>query len=65
MFEAERDTPVTELLAQYPVHTVVYGHLHGAGIRAGFNGEWKGIQYRLVSCDALDFRLAEVALKDL
>ncbi len=62
LFEAEKSTPVTELLEQYPVHTVVYGHLHGAGIRAGFNGIWNGIRYQLVSCDALDFHLAEVEL---
>ena len=33
------DTPFTQVLARHRVHTVVYGHLHGAGIRAGFNGE--------------------------
>ena len=62
LLDMERDTCFTRLLEQYPVHTVVYGHLHGSGIRAGFSGEWHGIRYRLVSCDALDFRLAEVPL---
>ena len=31
---------------------------HGSAIRSGFNGEWEGIRYRLVSCDALNFTLA-------
>ncbi len=62
LLDTERDTPVTELFARFPVHTVVYGHLHGAGVRAGFNGEWKGIRYRLVSCDALNFQLAEIPI---
>ena len=62
LYDMERDTPFTRLFAKYPVHTVVYGHLHGAGIRAGYNGEWEGVQYRLTSCDALGFVMAEVPL---
>lgn len=57
------DTPFTAVLERFPVHTVVYGHLHGAGIRAGFTGLWHGIHYRLCSCDSLDFTLAEVPLE--
>lgn len=49
------DTDFTRILEGYPVKRVVYGHLHGAGIRIGFQGEKKGIQYQLVSCDALQF----------
>ena len=62
LYQQDRDTPFTRLLEKYPVHTVVYGHLHGAGIRAGFNGVWNGIRYQLASCDSLDFALAEVHL---
>ena len=60
----DRNTPFTQLLEEYPVHTVVYGHLHGAGIRAGFNGTWNGIRYMLTSCDSLGFQLAEVNLEN-
>lgn len=56
------DTPFTQVLSRHIVHTVVYGHLHGAGIRAGFHGTHEGIRYLLTSCDALGFRLAEVPL---
>ena len=63
LYDMERDTPFTALLKRYPVHTVVYGHLHGAGIRAGFNGLHEGIRYRLTSCDSMDFRLAEIPLE--
>lgn len=62
LFDMERDTPFTRLLEQYPVHTVVYGHLHGAGLRAGFTGEKAGIHFHLVSCDGLGFRLKEIPL---
>lgn len=63
LYQAERDTPFTRILEAYPVHTVVYGHLHGAGIRAGYQGIWNGIRYMLTSCDSLDFSLAEVHLE--
>ncbi|MGN1250027.1 MAG: metallophosphoesterase [Candidatus Spyradocola sp.] len=52
----------TELLESYGVHTCVYGHLHGEGIRAAFEGERGGVNYKLVSCDSLGFRLHEVEL---
>lgn len=62
LYQADRDTPFTRVIEKYPVQTVVYGHLHGAGLRAGFTGTWNGIQYQLVSCDGLDFALAEVKM---
>ena len=48
-------TAFTEILEEYAVDRVVYGHLHGAGIKIGFVGEREGIDYHLVSCDALGF----------
>ncbi len=62
LYQQDRETPFTGLLEKYPVHTVVYGHLHGAGVRAGFTGAWHGIRYLLASCDSLGFTLAEVPL---
>ncbi len=51
----EKDTAFTALMEEYRVHTAVYGHLHGNGIRIGFTGEHRGIQYHLVSCDSIGF----------
>lgn len=48
-------TAFTDILEAYPVARVVYGHLHGAGVKIAFEGERRGIRYRLVSCDALGF----------
>jgi len=48
-------TAFTEILEEYGVQRVVYGHLHGAGIKIAFEGERGGISYHLVSCDALGF----------
>lgn len=64
LYEAERDTPFTQVLERHMVHMVVYGHLHGAGIRAGFTGEHHGIRYELTSCDALHFSLREISLAE-
>lgn len=62
LYQLDRDTPFTALLEKYAVHMVVYGHLHGAGIRAGFTGMWNGVRYLLASCDSLGFSLAEVQM---
>ena len=57
---AEPDTAVTALLEQYAPQHVVYGHLHGPATRAAFTGEHNGIEYHLVSCDALGFKLRPI-----
>ena len=62
LYDMERDTAFTQLMEKYGVHTVVYGHLHGAGIRVAYNGAHNGVNYRLVSCDSLSFELAEIPL---
>ncbi|NLV57234.1 MAG: phosphohydrolase, partial [Clostridiales bacterium] len=48
-------TAFTKLLEARGVQRVVYGHLHGAGIKNGFIGKRNGIDYFLVSCDAVQF----------
>jgi len=39
----------------YGAKHCVYGHLHAHGIASGFRGEKNGVNYHLVSCDALGF----------
>ena len=56
-------TAFTDILEEYSVDHVVYGHLHGAGIKIGFEGLREGIQYHLVSCDALEFDPACIILE--
>lgn len=55
LFADGLSTAFTDILEEYAVDRVVYGHLHGAGIKIGFEGEREGIRYHLVSCDALGF----------
>lgn len=48
----------TEVMEFYEVQQVVYGHLHGEEFfQYGLQGVHKGVLYRLVSCDYLDFDL--------
>jgi len=48
-------TAFTRVIEGFRPKLCVYGHLHAAGIAAGFLGEREGTQYRLVSCDAAGF----------
>ena len=44
------------LLKEYGVRLCCYGHIHGKGCAAAFNG-WRGCtEFRLLSADAADFR---------
>ena len=52
---ADRENDFVRILDESGAQLVVYGHLHGEGIRAGFNGIHHGIRYRLVSCDSIGF----------
>ena len=62
LYDQCRDTAFTALMERYGVAWAICGHLHGAGIKAGFTGEHNGVHYALTSCDALEFRLMEISL---
>ena len=46
---------IVEILKEYGVRRCFYGHLHGACIPRAVQGTVDGIEYRLVSADALGF----------
>ena len=47
---------IIELLHRYDVRRCYYGHLHGASHGLALEGQWDGIEYRLMSADRLDFK---------
>ena len=53
-------TPVSDLMEEFGVGDVVYGHLHGASIKTAFIGRVEGVRYHFVSCDGLDFKLYQM-----
>ncbi len=58
--EKQEANGFTDLFAEYGVKRVLFGHLHGKSAEAAFRGVRDGVEYSLVSCDALDFRLCEI-----
>lgn len=58
--EMSDESEFTKLFVVHGVQKVVYGHLHGASVKNAFSGIRQGIEYRLVSADALDFKVAQI-----
>ena len=47
---------IIDILTEYNVKKCYYGHIHGKNmINGAFNGEYNGIQFKLISCDAVSF----------
>ncbi len=55
LFDGRACEEITDVLKEEGIRRCFYGHVHGAGIRQAFQGEWEGITFRLTSCDALRF----------
>ncbi len=51
---------ILDVLVRYPIKRCYYGHIHGAGMAYAFNGNWCGIDFRLISADFLKFDLIQV-----
>ena len=50
-----------DTMKKYNVKTCIYGHIHGKeSAKEIFQGEYKGIDFKLVSCDAVDFNLIKL-----
>ncbi len=58
--EKRQPSDFTALLEEAGAEKVIYGHLHGEGLKNAFNGVINGIEYMIVSCDASDFKLKRV-----
>ncbi len=51
----------TEIFEKYNVGHVIYGHLHDeTSHNCGLQGTYNGVNYRLVSCDYLNFGLERI-----
>lgn len=47
---------ILELLNKYEVRRCFYGHLHGASHSLAQEGQWEGVDFRLVAADKLQFK---------
>ena len=50
------------IMKKYNIKKCYYGHLHGASIKDAVEGEYFGIDFKLVSCDSLGFKLFKLPL---
>ena len=64
--DQKEETVFTQLVKKYPVTHLVYGHLHGQeSFDNSLRGQHHGIEYTLVSADAIEFNPQEILSKEL
>ncbi|EGD46775.1 metallophosphoesterase [Ruminiclostridium papyrosolvens DSM 2782] len=49
-------TGFIDIMRKYEIKECYYGHLHGEGIKGAIEGEYEGINLKLVSSDYLNFK---------
>ena len=49
-----------KVMKKYNINKCFYGHLHSNSMREAVEGEYYGINFKLVSADGLDFKLYEI-----
>ena len=54
------NTEFMQILKKYNIKRCYYAHLHGKSIGEAVEGEVQGIEFKLVSCDGLDFKLLKI-----
>ncbi len=55
IFDGRECEELLQVLRQEKIERCYYGHVHAAGIRQAFQGDYDGIRFRLISGDALGF----------
>ncbi len=55
--QKNQTTEFIKILQKYNIKKCIYGHLHGTSITEAVQGNVQGIDLKLVSADALDFKL--------
>lgn len=55
VFGMETNESILQVLKDFGIKRCWYGHIHSGGCRFALNGEYEGVQYRLISADYLKF----------
>ncbi len=58
--EKNEMTEFVRIMKKYNIKQCYYGHLHSSAIKEAVEGEHFGINFKLVSSDALDFKLLKL-----
>ena len=53
-------TDFIRLMQKYNIKRCYYGHLHSTSIKEAVEGEYFGINFKLVSADGIEFRLVKI-----
>lgn len=54
------DSEFMKVLRKYDIKKCYYAHLHGKSVKDAIQGNIYGIEFKLVSADALDFKLLKI-----
>ena len=57
-------TDFIRLMQKYNIKRCYYGHLHSTSIKEAVEGEYFGINFKLVSADGIEFKLVKLILAD-
>lgn len=60
VFANEISEEILNVLKKYEIKHCFYGHIHGVGCRYALNGVFDSINFKLISADALGFRIFKV-----
>ena len=58
--QMEEINSFVKIMKEYNIKRCYYGHLHGISIKEAVEGEYDGIEFKLVSADGLDFKLLRI-----
>ena len=58
--EKFEESDFEKIFKEYGVETVIYGHLHGNALGRVIEGDRKGVNYIMTSCDYIDFNPVKV-----
>lgn len=56
----EKSMSFLEVMKKYNIKTCLYGHLHGDVGKQAKQGKIEGIDFKLVSCDQVDFKIQKI-----
>lgn len=60
IIKQNKNTEFMEILKKYKIKKCYYAHLHGSSINEALEGTICGIEFKLLSSDALDFKLVKI-----
>lgn len=64
VFAGQELTAFLDLMRRYGIKRCYYGHIHGAGHRGAVRGNWRGLDFSLISADFVGFCPVRVSLSE-